>query len=118
MNGFNPTTIGAIIVAVLSVLLNYTGRQKYKDNTSFFEQSNHELREQNTTFRDEISTLKQQLVQAQTESTQKDKIITQLKPFSEVAKIVSNNHKEVMQTMTNNFADVMKVLTEKIDGKH
>src|SRR5437868_3325234 len=118
MDGLNLyITVSAVALGLLSAVLNFTGRQKYKDNASFFESSNHELREQNTTYRSDNASLKEALAKAQAESTQKDKTIEQLKPFSELAKVVSNNHKEVLTTMSINFSKVMTVLTGKLDGK-
>lgn len=105
-------TVSAVALGVGSALLNFTGRQKYKDQSAFFEASNHELREQNTSLRNDTSTLREQLVQAQTESTQKDETIKQLKPFSEVVTTMSNNHKEVMTALS----DVTKAITGKVDG--
>lgn len=107
MDGLNLyITVSAVALGLGSAISNITGRQKYKDNAAFFESSNHELREQNTSLRDEKTTLTTELAKAQTESTQKDETIKQLKPFSELVKIISNNH-----------AEVMKKLTEKIDGR-
>lgn len=118
MDGLNLyVTVSAIVLGVGSAVLNLAGRQKYKDNASFFEAANHELREQNGAYRDEIADLKTQLVQAKTESTQKDETIKQLKPFSDLARTVSNNHKEVLTTMTDKFSEIMKLLGGKIDGR-
>lgn len=114
MDGLNTyITVSAIALGVLSSFSAYTGRQKYKDNASFFESSNHELREQNSTLRDENTTLKRQLATAQTESTQKDQTIEQLKPFSEVVTIMSNNHKQVMTSLTK----LTQTITGKLDGR-
>lgn len=118
MNGLNLyINVSAVVIAVGSALLNFTGRQKYKDQSTFFESSNHELREQNASLREEKSSLTNELTQAKTESTQKDEIIKQLKPFSEIAKIMSNNHKEVMQTMSDNFSKVAAMIQEGKNGK-
>lgn len=118
MNELNLyVTVSAVVLGIGSALLNLTGRQKYKDNASFFESANHELREQNSSLRDEKATLTNELIKAQTESAEKDKTIKQLKPLSELSKIASNNHREILQTMATNFSDIMKALTEKIHGK-
>lgn len=114
MDAFNIyTSVVAVTLGMLSALFAYTGRQKYKDQTAFFESSNHELREQNSALREDATLLRQQLVQAQTESTQKDQTIAELKPFSEVVKIMSNNHKQIMTSL----AEVTKLVTGKIDGR-
>lgn len=112
MDGFNFTTVGSILVAIMAILLNYTGRQKYKDNASFFESSNHELREQNATLRQDKADMAVALTKAQTESAQKDTTIEQLKPFSEVVTTMSNNHKAVMLAL----GKVTELITGKVDG--
>lgn len=118
MNGLNLyITVSAVVLGILSALLNFTGRQKYKDNASFFESANSELRQQNTALRDEKTVLTKQLAETQAASQQKDETIKQLKPFSDIAKIMSNNHREIMTTMSANFSKVTELLSEKIDGK-
>lgn len=104
--------VSAITLTGGSILLNFTGRQKYKDNASFFESANNELREQNTSFRGENTDLQAKLAKAQAESSQKDKTIEQLKPFSAVVTTMSNNHKDIMTALTN----VTKLITGKVDG--
>lgn len=114
MNDFNFTSAGSIFVAVVAVLLNFTGKKAYKDNATYLTTTNHDLREQNATLKEEKIELSNQLVKAQTESIQKDETIKQLKPFSAVVTTMSNNHKQVMTSLT----DVTKLITEKFDGKH
>lgn len=111
MDGVNVYIIvSAITVAAASVLLNLTGRQKYKDNAGFFESANNELREQNATLRQENTQYKTDLAKTQAESTQKDKTIEQLKPFSEVVTTMSNNHTQVMTALS----DVASKITGKV----
>lgn len=113
MNGLNLyITVSAVVLGILSALLNFTGRQKYKDNASFFESSNHELREQNSSLKEEKSALTADLAKAQAESTQKDAIIEQLKPFTEVVKLINNNQKEIVTQLS----DLAKKITAKVDG--
>lgn len=112
MDGLNLyITVSAIALGLGSAVLNLTGRQKYKDQSAFFEASNHELREQNTTLREETATLREQVATAQAESSQKDKTIENLKPFSEVVTTMSNNHKQVMKALS----DVTKAITGKVN---
>lgn len=113
MDGVNLYIIvGAVSIAVTSVLLNFTGRQKYKDNASFFESANNELREQNTSFREENGTFKTELASANATITSQSKIIEQLKPFSAVVTTMSNNHTTVMKSLS----DITKLITGKVDG--
>lgn len=113
MDGANLYIIvSAIAVASASVLLNLTGRQKYKDNASFFESANNELREQNTSFREESVTSKTELASANATIASQSKIIEQLKPFSAVVTTMSNNHTTVMKSLS----DITKLITGKVDG--
>lgn len=113
MDGANLYIITAsIALAVGSILLNFTGRQKYKDNASFFESANNELRQQNISYKNDNTDLSTKLAAAQATVASQAETIKQLKPFSEVVTTMSNNHTAVMTTLS----EVTKLITGKVDG--
>lgn len=105
--------ISAIGVAVLSTLVNFTGRRKYKDDTAFFKSSNEELRAQNADLRTENTDLRTELATAKAANEEKDRTIRTLQPFTEVVRTMSDNHKAVMKNLTG----LTKIITGKLDGR-
>lgn len=104
--------VSALTVGVLSVLLNWTGRQKYKDDAKYYESFNADLRSEVDSLKSQKTALTEELAAEKAASAQKDETIKQLKPFSAVVETMNNNHKEILDTIAN-FAEGLHKAYEK-----
>lgn len=108
--------VGGIIVAVLSAAFSYTYRQRYKTLvTDIYQPGNDELRQQLKSTREEKSACQAEVAEWKAKYGEQEKLIATLKninskqaDFAGLTKLISNNHKVIMQELASITKEVVR----------
>jgi hypothetical protein len=96
------TLVGGLTIGILSAGATFFNKKRYTEFISTLQAGNDELRNQNKDLRDERIDLTGQLAACKARDEEKERLIDNFKAqpnLTHLTKLISNNHKEVMEAL-------------------